>query len=106
MDAIKEYVSWRELPRDLAVRIRRYYEHYYTRQAVFDEKSILGELNPYLRSEVVEHVLLGTLGRIPLCARRRRPLAPSLPRARTHEFFAHGKGRDAVAARARAGDIL
>ena len=27
MDAVRDYLRWREIPRDLSVRIRRYYEH-------------------------------------------------------------------------------
>ena len=40
------YVAWRGLPRDLTIRIRRYYEFFYEKQAVFDEAAILGDLNP------------------------------------------------------------
>jgi cyclic nucleotide gated channel alpha 2 len=27
MEAVKEYVQWRSLPKELVIRIRRYYEH-------------------------------------------------------------------------------
>lgn len=39
-------MAWRGLPRDLTIRIRRYYEFFYEKQAVFDEAAILGDLNP------------------------------------------------------------
>ena len=50
LEAVKEYVQWRSLPKDLVIRIRRYYEHYYTRRAVFDEADILTQLNPQVRA--------------------------------------------------------
>ena len=50
------YVQWRSLPKDLVTRVRRYYEHYYDRTAVFDESDILTGLNPNLRVEVLRGV--------------------------------------------------
>ena len=44
MQAVKEYLEWRELPKDLVIRIRRYYEHYYTKRAIFNETEILSDL--------------------------------------------------------------
>jgi len=66
MEAVKEYVQWRSLPKDLVTRVRRYYEHYYDRTAVFDESDILKGLNPNLRVEVVDYILNESLGRLPL----------------------------------------
>ena len=37
MDAVKEYIAFRTLPRDLAVRIRNFYDYYYTRVPAFSE---------------------------------------------------------------------
>ena len=51
MDEIKEYMRWRQLPRDLVVRLRRYYIFYYSRKTAFDEEMILGGLTPALRLE-------------------------------------------------------
>ena len=68
MDQIKEYMRWRGLPRDLVVRMRRYYTHYYTKVTAFDEKSILENLTPALKLEVVRHSLKETIARIPLFA--------------------------------------
>ena len=48
------------------IRIRRYYEHYYTRRAVFDEADILTQLNPQLHAEVVNHILHEQLGKLSL----------------------------------------
>jgi CRP-like cAMP-binding protein len=66
MEAIKEYVQWRSLPKNLVIRMRRYYEHYYTRRAVFDENEILTQLNPQLHTEVVNQILSNSIGRLPL----------------------------------------
>ena len=66
MDAIKEYMRWRKFPRDLTVRIRRYYEYFYDRKTAFEEGEILDGLTPPLRMEVVRHILRDTIGRIPL----------------------------------------
>eukprot|EP00966_Prymnesium_polylepis_P240826 5569315-Prymnesium_polylepis.1 len=33
MDQIREYLFWRHTPKELAISIKRYYEHYYERQA-------------------------------------------------------------------------
>ena len=74
MDAVKEYLAWRDLPRDLSIRTRRYYEHYYTRRAVFDEEAILGSLNPQLHYEVVQSILSNTLGAHTQAARTASPL--------------------------------
>lgn len=57
MEAIKEYLIWRKVPKNLRIRIRRYYEHYYTREPVFDEDTILGGLNPLLQAEVSHGML-------------------------------------------------
>jgi len=69
LEAVKEYVQWRSLPKDLIIRIRRYYEHYYTRRAVFNETDILDQLNPQLHLEVVNHILEEQLGGLPLFAK-------------------------------------
>ena len=66
MDAIKEYMRWRKFPRDLTVRMRRYYEYFYERKTAFDEGGILDGLTPPLRLEVVRHLLRETIGKIPL----------------------------------------
>ena len=69
MDVIKEYLYWRSTPRELAIRIKRYYEFYYQKQAVFDENAILNGLSPSLHSELVASICKDTLGKIPLFAK-------------------------------------
>jgi len=45
---VEEYMLYRKLPRNLRQRITDYYEHRYQGK-MFDEASILGELNECLR---------------------------------------------------------
>ena len=44
-------------------------QHFYKSRPVFDEAAILAELNPALHSELVQHILASTLGRLPLFSR-------------------------------------
>jgi len=74
MDEVKEYMRWRRLPRDLVMRMRRYYTYYYSRKTAFDESQILGALTPALRFEVIQHSLKDTIGRIPLFSQILDPL--------------------------------
>jgi CRP-like cAMP-binding protein len=74
MDAIKEYMRWRKFPRELTVRMRRYYEYFYERKTAFDEAEILEGLTPPLRFEVVRHTLKEGIGRIPLFRETLDPL--------------------------------
>jgi len=73
MDEIKEYMRWRKLPRDLVVRMRRYYTYFYQKKTAFDEKTILGNLTPTLRLEVVEHTLKESVGKISLFSNKVNP---------------------------------
>ena len=89
MDAVKEYLAWRQIPRDLGIRVRRYYEFFFTHKPIFDEGLILGELNPQLHSEVVQKILSGTVsasgrsqGHATLCCcSKPASAAPHVPRA-------------------------
>ena len=51
---VEEYMVYRKLPRNLRQRITDYYEHRYQGK-MFDEDSILGELNECLREVSVHH---------------------------------------------------
>jgi hypothetical protein len=66
LDCVKEYLQWRQTPRDLAIRIKRYYEHFYAKLPVFDETQILKNLPPSLNRELLRSFCKDTLGRIPL----------------------------------------
>ena len=68
MDAVKEWMTSRNIPRKLLIRVRKYYEHYYTRKSAFDEEDILRGLTPALRTEVTGILLRDSLGHFPLLA--------------------------------------
>jgi CRP-like cAMP-binding protein len=65
-DQVKEYVTWRSLPRGLAVRFKKHYKFYYQKKSAFDELALLDGLSPSLRNEVTSFVLRMTLGNLPL----------------------------------------
>ena len=68
IDAVKEWMMSRNIPRKLVIRVRKYYEHYYTRKSAFDEEDIVRGLTPALRSEVTSILLRDSLGHFPLLA--------------------------------------
>ncbi|KAJ8304295.1 hypothetical protein KUTeg_017878, partial [Tegillarca granosa] len=51
---VEEYMVYRKLPRALRQRISEYYEHRYQGK-MFDEETILKELNECLKQEVINH---------------------------------------------------
>ena len=65
LDEVKEYTRWRDLPRELAVRVQHYYAHYYEMRLPFDEQDLLQGLNPRLHEEVVRVILSQTIGKLP-----------------------------------------
>ena len=67
-DAAKEYVAFRNLPKAMAMRVKKHFSLYYQSKAGFDEIELLEGLSPSLSSEVRRFVLKGTLGRLPLFA--------------------------------------
>jgi hypothetical protein len=52
MDAVYQYMTYRQLPAELQSRIRKYYSFYWSRQSTFDESAILFALPSHLRREV------------------------------------------------------
>ena len=66
MDKVKEWMTTRNIPRKLLIRVRKYYEHYYTRKSAFDEEDIVRGLTPALRAEVTSILLRDSLGHFPL----------------------------------------
>ena len=50
----------------MSLAVQRHYHHYYQSRSVFDEKEILGGLNPELHMQVVTFILDGSIGRLPL----------------------------------------
>jgi len=68
MDAVKEWMLSRNMPRKLFSRVRKYYEHYYTKKSAFPEDEIISSLTPALRHEVTSVLLRDSLGNFPLFA--------------------------------------
>ena len=68
MDAVKEWMTSRNMPRKLFVRVRTYYEYYYSKKSLFDEEQILAGLTPALQQEVTTILLRDSLGHLPLFA--------------------------------------
>eukprot|EP00854_Cymbomonas_tetramitiformis_P030666 gene30666-38381_t len=50
---IKQYMQEQNLPKEVQMRVKKYYEHYLARKSVFDEEAILRELTPRLRQELL-----------------------------------------------------
>ena len=65
-DAAKEYVAFRNLPKQMAMRVTKHFAFYYHRKAGFDEVELLNGLSPSLRADVTRFVLKETLGKLPL----------------------------------------
>ena len=68
MDAVKEWMASRNIQQKLFVRVRNYYQHYYTKKSAFNEDEILASLTPSLRNECTAVLLRETLGIFPLLA--------------------------------------
>ena len=68
MDTVKDWMLSRNVPHKLFVRVRKYYEHYYSRRSAFNEEEIVKLLTPALRSEVTKVLLKDSLGHFPLFA--------------------------------------
>jgi len=66
MDAIVSYMKSRNLPRELQMRIRKYYKHYLEKKTAFDESRMLSELSTFLRQEVAMFLINDTLFKIPI----------------------------------------
>ncbi|KAH9493170.1 Potassium/sodium hyperpolarization-activated cyclic nucleotide-gated channel 4 [Bulinus truncatus] len=61
---VEEYMIYRKLPRSLRQRITDYYEHRYQGK-MFDEETILSELNECLKHEVVNHNCRSLVASVP-----------------------------------------
>ncbi|OQR91503.1 Voltage-gated Ion Channel (VIC) Superfamily, partial [Thraustotheca clavata] len=53
MMEIKNYIRTHKLPKDLRIKLFRYFAHYLQRASLFNESSILSEISLNLRNEVV-----------------------------------------------------
>ncbi|OQR96174.1 cyclic nucleotide-binding protein [Achlya hypogyna] len=61
---VKEYIRLHKLPKELRLKLCRYFEHYLQRASLFDETTILGEVSLNLRNEIV-HETCRDIFRIP-----------------------------------------
>ena len=66
LDEVKDFTRWHKKHPDLAARIRKYAELYYSRQSAMDEEAIVAGLAPALKREVVVHLLRKSVARIPM----------------------------------------
>ncbi|XP_043083208.1 potassium/sodium hyperpolarization-activated cyclic nucleotide-gated channel 3 [Puntigrus tetrazona] len=64
---VEQYMSFHKLPADMRQRIHDYYEHRYQGK-MFDEESILGELNEPLREEIISFNCRKLVATMPLFA--------------------------------------
>ena len=63
---VKDFTRWHKMHPDLAARVRKYSEVFYSRQSAMDEEAIIENLAPSLRREVVRHLLRKTVKNIPM----------------------------------------
>ncbi|GBG29142.1 Potassium voltage-gated channel protein eag [Hondaea fermentalgiana] len=66
MENIQTYMRIRKFPKQLARRVRKYYKHYYEMKTALNESTILEDLSPALRSEVVIFLVDQTVMQNPL----------------------------------------
>ena len=66
LDEVKHYLRWHHFPPDLASRVKKYYENFYSRRSAMDEDAIVSQLAPTLQRDVQEHLMRRSVRRIPL----------------------------------------
>ena len=72
LDEVKVYLRWHKFPTALALRVRRYYEFYFSRKSAMDEEEIVRNLAPTLRRAAQAHLVHRTVMRIPLFSSDRK----------------------------------
>ena len=65
LDEVKEFTRWHRMDPDLASRVRKYYEFYYSRQGPLDDNEIVSSLAPALKKDVMQQILAQTVCKIP-----------------------------------------
>jgi CRP-like cAMP-binding protein len=63
---VKDFARWHKMTPELAERVRRYFEYFYTRKSAMPEEDIIDNLAPSLHRDVVRHLLEKTAARIPM----------------------------------------
>ena len=66
LDDVKDFTRWHKMTPDLAARVRKYFEVFYSRQSAMDEEDIISHLAPSLKREVVKHLIGKSVARIPM----------------------------------------
>eukprot|EP00966_Prymnesium_polylepis_P112260 2596970-Prymnesium_polylepis.1 len=52
LDSVREYTNFRNLPRELAITVKKHFKHYYTFNAAIKEDELLAALPPKLQHQV------------------------------------------------------
>ena len=71
LDQVKVYLRWHRFRPELATRVKRYFEFFYSRKSAMDEDEIVSLLAPTLRHSVHKHLLRQTVKKIPIFASER-----------------------------------
>lgn len=66
MDAVNEFMKYREVPREMRKRVRAFYESFWGRGIHFNESKILGELSFSLRREVAHFLNRDIIRSVPI----------------------------------------
>ena len=71
LDQVKVYLRWHHVRPELAARVKRYFEFFYSRKSAMDEDEIVNLLAPTLRRSVQKHLLQKTVEKIPIFSSER-----------------------------------
>ena len=61
MDAIKQYMVFRKVGKDLENRVIKWFDYLWSNKQSMDEESVLGMLPDKLKAEIAIHVHLGMI---------------------------------------------
>lgn len=66
MENVRQYMRFRQFPREMQLSVVRYFEHYWQRKSVFDEAEILNCMSSSLRCRVLLYLYKDLLAQVPL----------------------------------------
>ena len=75
MDAIKQYMVFRKVGKDLENRVIKWFDYLWSNKQSMDEESVLGMLPDKLKAEIAIHVHLGNCNQ---CCQFRRKICCSV----------------------------
>jgi len=78
IQAVREYISYRRIPQQLANKIERHYGYAWKRSQVFKEQDILAELPQALRTECSLYIHQDIIKKVPLLSELGPNVVPSL----------------------------